>query len=217
VLDRVPSVCHNNHPTIHPSIYPGPCSDPEWAGSPSLIPIRACLIPKSALPDLEILVLEALSSVCLFCLIFLFLLYPGFAIRSALFGFFRFVLFLCGSRWSYQRFVSWGIKNLSFVPHWVRVLCKLDCRPTCHRISSIESGQLFLFFLDEGRGKGSSWWTWSAWQSDRLSLDLLPLRCGCPKQFGNCYLEASVEFENRSILTAERNPIWNFQHDFIWF
>jgi len=68
----VPSVCHNNHPTIHPSIYPGPCSDPEWAGSPSLIPIRACLIPKSALPDLEILVLEALSSVCLFCVFFLF-------------------------------------------------------------------------------------------------------------------------------------------------
>jgi len=181
-----------------------------------LIPIRACLIPKSALPDLEILVLEALSSVCLFCVFFLFFIISR----------------VCDS----QRFVR-GFFALSCfcaaAADLINVLFR-EALKICH-LFPIESGfcvssivarlviaspplsrtNCFYFFLDEGRGKGSSWWTWSSWQSDRLSLDLLPLRCGCPKQFGNCYLEASVEFENRSILTAEHNPIWNFQHDFI--
>lgn len=87
-LSAIITIRPSIHPSIYPSIYPGSCSDPKWAGSPSLIPIRACLIPKSAHRDLEILVLEALSSVCLFFL----LLFPGFGIRSPLFGVFSLCL-----------------------------------------------------------------------------------------------------------------------------
>jgi len=156
-LSAIITIRPSIHPSIYPSIYPGSCSDPKWAGSPSLIPIRACLIPKSAHRDLEILVLEALSSVCLFFFIIISRVWDSQPFVRSFFA----LSCLCGSRWSYQRFVSWGIKNLSFVPHWVRVLWELDCRPTCHRIFSIELDQLFLFCA-EGRGKGSSWWTWIA-------------------------------------------------------